>query len=209
MWSAKSSFGFDFHQFKAAVLILLSFVLCIKNKDLVPWQTHSLLLRHLENQGEELVATVTQVRRNLIASDSPGHVYLAGDRGWGRASEDGLVGAVLSNIASDAAGVRQANEHVDVVIKCDAAGCGGKGIGWAQFLSIIYWIGSHIIVNLFIIKDVLTLSNTFSQLHSGVNGILSNWCFVWENEGIDTLENTRGNILSILTVSWCISDHGL
>ena len=111
------------------------------------------------------------MRGDLITSDTASHVHLASDSSRSGARQDGLEGTVLGDIASYSTGFCQTDKHVHIVVQSDAASSGCKGVCRAQLLSIVHCISSHLIVNLLVIKDVLSFSNAFRELNSSVNGI--------------------------------------
>ena len=122
------SFGFDLKEFEAWILIFLSLVFCIEHQHLIAWHAHPLVFRQLKNEWEQFVTTVAKVSGDLIARHSSGHVDLASDRCGGGACKNRLEGSVFGDVASDTASLSNANEHINIVIECNTASCGGQGV---------------------------------------------------------------------------------
>jgi hypothetical protein len=109
----------------------------------------------------------------LISSDSPCHVHLSGNRCGRGACEYRLEWPVFGYIPCNAACLSDAYKHINIIVEGNTACSGRKCVCGAQLLGILNCIRSHIIIYLLIVKDILALSNTLSQLDSRVNWVFT------------------------------------
>jgi hypothetical protein len=93
-------------------------------------------------------------------------------RGCG-ASKDGLEWSVLGDVASNAAGIGQTDEEIDVVVESDGAASGGQSVSRAQLRGVVDGVSSHLVVDLLIVEDVLSLGDALGELDAGVNRVLA------------------------------------
>ena len=136
--------------------------------NLTAWFAKILLLGLLDGEGQQVVSAL--VRGDLEADNTASAVKLADDRERDGAGEDGHVGSVLGDQASQKTSVSEHDDQVNVQVLHSGDSGSGQGLrrahwSWSEELDIVE--------SAFVVDASLGFCADLTQEGDGLDGVLS------------------------------------
>ena len=138
--------------------------------------------------------------RDFLSDNATGaSVHLVYNLGVDWASNDCLIRPLSCKLSCHFASFGNRQEHVHVVFKSDLHGCWAESISGIGLSFLLNNSISHRFISSVMVIDIFCLTNSFSQLNSGLCRMRSNGSLMRQNIAVGALEHSLGDILGFST----------